>query len=125
MRALHAVLLLLSMVPILLAWVLLAIGLFGLVLADKLWPAADRGNCWSFAAPRWWRHGGYLGMRSADGVRLCGFGLVPHVVHVDAFGDGSRISHTLPTNRYSGRWLLWRKLYFRFTVVDSDKRGEN
>lgn len=120
--ALHAILVLLGMVPLGFAWASLALGVALMVLADKALPNARRGNCWSYAAPRWWRHGGYLGMRAADGVRLCGFGLVPHVVHVEALGDGSRISHTLPTNRYSGRWLLWRKLYFRFTVADSDDR---
>ena len=123
-RALHALLVLLSMVPIVAAWALLALGLVGMVWADKLWPTADRGNCWSYAGPRWWRHGGYLGMRSADGVRLAGFGLVPHVMWVMSLGTDARIEQTMPVNRYSGRWLLWRKLYFRFTVADNDHKHE-
>lgn len=121
-RAMHFALVLLGMIPLTIAWACMALGVLVMVWADMVHSDARRGNCWSYAAPRWWRQGGYLGMRSADGVRLCGFGLVPHVVHVEALGDGSRISHTLPTNRYVGRWLLWRKLYFRFTVAESDER---
>lgn len=117
----HALLVLVGMIPLTLAWACLALGVFVMVLADKLHPNATHGNCWSYAAPRWWRHGGLLGMRPADGVRLAGFGLVPHVVHVEALND-ARIKHTQPIKRYSGRWLLWRKLYFRFAVADTDHK---
>ena len=30
------------------------------VAADRVWPNAGMGNCWTHVLPRWWRRGGYI-----------------------------------------------------------------
>lgn len=115
-RTSHAAIVITAAIPFGVAWLCMAAALRLVLWADALWPEADRGNCWSFAGPRWWHHGGYMAIRPAHGVRLAGVGVVPHVLWLRELCGGDHVEQTLPRDRYHGHWLLWRKLYFRFDV---------
>lgn len=115
-KALHGVLLAVAIPPLLLAFA--AIGVFTAlaVLADWVLPGARFGNCFTFAAARWARHGGYLTLRPVDGVTL--FGLpIPHAIWQSSLGGPVRM--TYPQNRRRGFWP-WFVLLFRYEVWAGD-----
>lgn len=120
----HSALVRLGMVPLTLAWACLAAGIACMVAADKLQPNARWGNCWSFAAPRWWatRDRSYLTLRAVRGARLVGgYGIVPHVIYQADLGADARIEQPLPLHSYSGGNLIAGKLLFAFTVRTDDR----
>jgi len=116
--ALHFVLCVLAAVPLLLANFALTLALWLYVLADRVLPGATRGNCWSYVAPLVWHHGGHLLMRPAKGVRLLWMGMVQHVAWAPRVHG--HVEQTEPAERYSGRWLLLRWVYFRLIVRGAD-----
>ena len=114
--SIHAALVLLAVVP----WIVGLLG-FGAALllvlaADWVWPDANRGNCWSFVGPRWVKHGGYIVVRPADGVRVLGRFWVPHAFWMPKIGMDNVILQTHPATRSRSKWLPWRTLYFEFRV---------
>lgn len=121
-RILHFIAVTLAAVPWLIGVTFFGLALALVIIADWLWPDADHGNCWSYAAPRWYKHGGYLLIRPAINAKLvAGVGLVPHVIWVKNLSADTYIEQSEPIDRYSGNWLLWHKLYFKFNVVDAEK----
>jgi len=120
-RFFHAVLVLLAVIPWAVGVTLFAIALVLVLLADKLWPNADWGNCWSFCGPKWVKEGGYLVARPADGVRFLGKLWIPHVFWMPKIGDGNTVLQTFPIDRTKARWLPWRTLYFRFIVRGKER----
>jgi hypothetical protein len=121
-RAAHAALCVAAFVP----WLLGALG-FGCalllaLLADRVWPNATWGNCWTQTGPRWWRHGGYLLIRWADGQQIGGVGGVPHAIWVHTLpDDGIGLLQTKPLRRRSTRILPWYTLYFELDVIDRER----
>jgi hypothetical protein len=114
-RILHAAVVILAFVP----WVIGCLG-FGAaialaLLADRILPNARHGNCWSFALPRWWRNGGYLLVRWANGMP------VPHAAWVRRLSDGNELEQTAPLHRVTSWALLWKTLYFPFRVTTVEK----
>lgn len=119
-KALHALIVFLIAVPLFVAWaaVTLVVGLS--VLADKILPNADHGNCWTFSLAKWWREGGYLVVRPVPGVKMFGFGLVPHVFWVKDV-QSCELQMTQPVSRYTGLFLIFRCWYFKYVI----RRTEN
>lgn len=91
------------------------------VLGAKVWPAADCGNCWTFALPRWAKGGGGL-LITLDRLRI-GRVPVPHAAWV--CGAVADVQETEPAvRRRTARAAWWglRTLYFRYTVRRSESR---
>lgn len=123
-RPLHALLVVGAFVPWAFGCACFAVALWLTVLADKLWPAADHGNCWSYAGPRWWRWGGYILVRPADDVRVMGRGFIPHAIWVKTMpSDASEleVEQTRPLHRSKAKWMPWRTLYFPFAVLRKER----
>jgi hypothetical protein len=91
------------------------------VWADKVMPNSTKGNCWSFALPRWWRQGGYLLVRAADGQALLKKLPVPHVAWIKHLGEDSRLEFFMPVARKSKTWLPWHVVYYEGRVRTSEK----
>lgn len=118
-RALHALIVVAAFFPWCLGVALFGAALWLTLIADRLWPEADHGNCWSFVGPRWFRHGGYIGVRLADDVRVAGKPVIPHAIWVTALPEaapGLSLQQTKPIKRSRNRWFPWRVVYFPFTV---------
>lgn len=125
-RTLHAVLVILAAIPWTIAVSMGAICLFLVVQADNLWPNATWGNCWSYMGPKWFKQGGYIGVRKAIGVRIFKIGWIPHAIWIKSLSPKSNIEHTTPITRSNSKWLPWRIIYFPFDVkyIDPDQDAE-
>lgn len=113
-RVAHAALIVVAALPLLVAFGAIRAVEALAVLADRVWPGADRGNCWTWALLQHRRHGGYLFSRPVRDAQLAWVGEPPHVGWVERI-DGP-VMQTEPVSRYRGRWLLLRWVYFQFTV---------
>lgn len=89
------------------------------VIADKVWPNATWGNCWSYAGANWYKYGGYLLVRAADTVRLLGIGWIPHAIWVKDIGNGV-LEHTAPIRRGRAKYLSWMIFYFPYEIITED-----
>ncbi|MDE2399256.1 MAG: hypothetical protein KGL43_04005 [Burkholderiales bacterium] len=104
-----------AVLPWIVAMLILGVALWLVVMAHKVWPDADRGNCWSFATPRWYRGGGHLQIRWSEGVRVLGL-RIPHVSWVPKLPpEGIAVEQSEPVKRERGDWLP-PVFYFRFFV---------
>jgi hypothetical protein len=127
-RILHALLVVLASFP----WALGCLG-FGAALlftlaADRLWPGADHGNCWSFVGPKWSRWGGYIVVRWADDVviphwriiprSLRGRRFVPHAMWLEKWPADVEMQQTVPLKRSKNPL---KTLYFRYIVRRSER----
>lgn len=75
------------------------------VAADRIWPSAGMGNCWTHVLPRWWRRGGYIAIRRADRVSLCKWLPVPHALHIESLPrKGVSLTQFVPTKRNQPRF---------------------
>ena len=95
------------------------------VLADKVLPDATHGNCWTYALPRWYLHGGYLLVRNADGQRFLGFLPVPHVAWVSHLGDASLLEQFDPVRRQHSFWMPWHTIYYRGRVKTTERQHDS
>lgn len=120
-RILHAILILLAALPFAVGVTFFAIAAVLVIWADKLWPDADCGNCWSFVAPKWIKHGGYIVNRAADGVTVSGHGLIPHAMWMPEISPDAVILQTHPVRRKTGKWFPWFTLYFPFKVLRKER----
>lgn len=74
------------------------------VAADRIWPNAGMGNCWTHVLPRWWRRGGYIAIRRADRVSLCKLLPVPHALHLESLPrKGVSLTQFVPIRRKQPR----------------------
>jgi hypothetical protein len=115
-RTLHALLVVLSAIPWAIGCITFACAWCLVILADRVWPDADRGNCWSYAGARWRKYGGYLLIRPADGLPL-----IPHAVWVPNIPPGLVVRQTLPVSRVRRWWQAWQTVYFRFRVLRRER----
>lgn len=91
------------------------------VFGAWVWPGAERGNCWTYALPRWIREGGGL-LITLDRLRL-GRVPVPHAAWVR--GAVEDVLETEPVRRRNtlrGSLYGLRTLYFRFAVRHTERR---
>lgn len=121
-RHLHAALVLLAVPVWAVAMLLLALCLLLVVLADRVWPEAYRGNCWSYVGPKWKRFGGYLQIRMADFPKVFGRRIIPHVQWVHALHPDTRLHQTEPVHRHKRLRDAWRTAYFEFRVDHEERK---
>jgi hypothetical protein len=114
-KAAHAALVVLAFLPWLVGCIGFGLALALVLLADRIWPNAKHGNCWSYVGPRWWRHGGYLLIRWASGMSI------PHAAWVRTLSDGNELEQTVPLERVTSWALWWRTVYFPFRVTTKEK----
>jgi hypothetical protein len=116
-QVLHAALILLGTLPWLIAYwaAVVAAGLCW--LADKAWPEADRGNCWSYALPKWIEGRGVLAMSFVEDARFLGLFPVIHCAVFPEFPRRASFEMTQPVERRRTQWFPWWSFYFRFRVV--------
>ena len=112
-------LIVIAMVPLLLAFVSVAAFIFMAVMADKVLPDARWGNCWTYAAARWWRLGGYIALRPSDGIALIGGIPIPHAVWVPELTGEVRMTYPVDP-RIQNVWMPLQALLFAYTVWHRD-----
>jgi len=69
-KLLHAAILLAAAAPWIIAYFMLALAAGMCWAADRVWPNATRGNCWSFALHRWCKERGVLALSFVEDARL-------------------------------------------------------
>jgi hypothetical protein len=117
-RALHA-LLVLSAVPFWIVGVLMfGVALLWVLAADRVWPNATWGNCWSFVGPKWAKFGGYMGVRLAPDVRIFGVRVIPHAFWIPAWPADTPVQQTMPRKRSKNPL---HTPYFPFSVATREK----
>lgn len=80
------------------------------------------GNCWTYALPRYHKHGGYLLVRPAQGVRVLGF-KVPHVAWISELPiDGLVMEAFDPLDRKVNKWVPWRVVWYHGQVINYERR---
>jgi hypothetical protein len=120
-HAIHAAVCIIAFFPWLFGVVSFGCALALTILADKIWPNASWGNCWTYSGPRWHKHGGYVLIRPADGIRIPVIGSIPHAIWVPKLCECTVTRHTAPINRHSGKWFAWiYTVYFKFRVKDRE-----
>lgn len=117
MRALHAAICMIAVIPWAVAMTMMTLVMWMVLLADRIWPNADRGNCWTFSMPRWHKRGGYLAIRPSPRP----FAFIPHAIWVESL-DGCTLEQTLPRKRALNMWGAWRSFYFTYRVTRGERR---
>ena len=120
-RFAHLVLVLLAGLPWVIGYFAFATSALLVWVADKVWPEADHGNCWSYAGPRWLKHGGYLAVRVVPSAKFLGAFPVLHAVLLHQMPDGAVLEMTMPLRRQKTKWLPWRTFYFHYRVARKDR----
>lgn len=115
-HALHAAICIAAFVPWLVGVLAFGVALLFTLAADRLWPDATWGNCWTFVGPRWFRHGGYVQVRMAPAPRLFGRRIIPHAIWLKTAHPDSDVEQTAPIIRVMRFRDAWQTLYFRFRV---------
>ena len=115
-RAAHFALVMLGNAALLFAYAALLMASIPYLLADRAWPGADRGNCWSFAIAQAWREGGYLRWRMVRHVPLP----LPHLAWLSH--AGAQPLQTEPHYRHKGWRVLFVWMYFRFWIKAEDSQ---
>ncbi len=119
-RVLHIILVCMA-APVWTLGVLIAtLCLILVMLADKVWPEATWGNCWSFVGPRWFKQGGYLVIRYADDVRIFGKIRIPHALWMKSINNAD-IEHIAPIHRSKSTVVPWRTIYFPFLIRNVER----
>lgn len=120
-RFLHALLVIVGNVPLLGAYLCILFAMWIYVLADKLWPDATRGNCWSFALAQAWKRGGHVPIRPVREAKMAfGLGMALHAAWTPRLHG--QVEQTEPVERYKGPSLLWRWMYFPFSARGADSK---
>ena len=114
----HRLLIVLSVLPLLLAFGLFLTFAAVAIVADRVLPRATWGNCWTYAVPRWLRYGGYLSLRRSDGVALFGRVGIPHAAWQSSLRGELRM--TSPITRVPNMYLPLRALLFEYEVWHGD-----
>ena len=121
-RPLHFIVCMLAAVPWAIAMTAFSISAVLVLLADRIWPTAHWGNCWTFVGPKWLRDGGYMCIRASDGQKFLGVFPVPHAIWVKHIEVATDIQQTHPIKRFQNRVLPIYTLYFPYRVLHSEKR---
>lgn len=90
-----------------------ALSLLLTIIANILIPNSKYDNCWSYAGPRWFKYGGYLFIRPADGQRFLKWLPVLHVGWVKNIDPNCiEIEQYAPIERKSGKFFPWHVFYY-------------
>lgn len=87
-------------------------------LGDWIWPDADRGDCWTFALPRWAAHGGYLQVSLIP----LGWMRIPRAAWQRPDGVVERAEPLERAETPREAWYGLKVLYFRFRILRRDPR---
>lgn len=121
-KGLIGLLLVLGLIPWLVAMVCLWLSTWMARLGDRISPGLMYGNCWSYALPKFARHGGYLLVRPARGVRLLKMFSVMHVIWVKSLPrEGVEMEMFEPLHRRPANWLPWHTIWFRGRIARAEK----
>jgi hypothetical protein len=112
----HFVIIMIAVVVWLIAILHLGVALVLTILADKLWPNASMGNCWSLAGPKWWhnRKHSYLVVRIAPDAPI------PHSIWALELPADTKLLQTFPLKRKKGWRAVLSSPYFPFRVIDHE-----
>jgi len=116
-RSAHAVLAIAGSAPWLIAYWAGAVAMLFAIVADRVHPDADRGNCWGYALPRWRKHGGMLGLAFVEDSRFMLRFPVIHCVWFPEFPRRASYEMTAPIGRKKTMMVPWFTFYFPFKVV--------
>ena len=117
----HFALVMLGILPWALAYWAGALAMWIAVLGDRVWPEADRGNCFSHALPLWVRGRGALVLTFVEDARFLRWFPVLHAAVLPAFPRGNAYEMTQPLHRKTTRWFPWFTFYFRFRIIRHDR----
>ena len=127
MKFLHLPLILASVFfwSIAMFFMLITIGFSLLML--KLYPDSLEGNCWSYALPRWIKHGGYLAVGPAAGQRFLNYFFIPHVIWVKKMSPETELEQLVPIRRKSRSFIPYYTLFFKgkVNVVEKSQDATN
>jgi hypothetical protein len=119
-HALHAVICIAAFFPWLVGVLGFGAALALTVLADKLWPNATWGNCWTYVGPRWFKHGGYVQMRLVKCPKIFGRSFIPHAIWLRESHPEAKLEQTEPMTRIKRLRDAWQTIYFRFYIHTSE-----
>lgn len=123
-KGLIGLLLVLGLIPWLVAMVCLWLSTWMARLGDRISPGLMYGNCWSYALPKFARHGGYLLVRPARGIRLLKMFSVPHVIWVKRLPcEGVELEMFQPIDRDHSSWLPWKTIWYKGQIKRAEKAG--
>ena len=120
-QVMHFTIIMLAALLWLLLYWLFVISLFLVILADKIIPNSDKGNYWSYATPKWSKHGGYLAIRKLSDNKFLGLFPVVHALWIKEFSKDNVIEQTIPVNRSISKLLPLQTFYFRYRISQTEK----
>jgi len=97
------------------------------LLGRRIDPAHKRGNCWTYALPKFLDNGGYLAIRASDGLKFLKVFIVPHVLYMPILHGRSVISQYVPIDRKSSFLFPWYAVNYHgeIRVVESNHNAED
>ena len=119
-RALHAVIILTGSALWVVAYFLIAACAGMAWAADRVWPGADMGNCFSYTLHRWCSRRGALVLTFVEDARLFRIFPVIHAAWTPGIHRRAEFEMTTPVDRKRSKWLPWWAFYFRYRVVKRD-----
>lgn len=95
-----------------------------LVLANRVMPNSEWGNCWAYAVPRWIDGDGYLSIRRSEGIKLFNLLFVPHAQWKKKTHMPDSFEQFVPVKRVFCKWLPIHAIYFRGHVTTREESHE-
>ncbi len=92
-----------------------------ILLANKILPDANKGNCWTFAGLKWMQHGGYLAIRKIADNKFMKMFPVVHVVWIKEFSTENKTEQVVPIRRKSNKWFPHHVFYFPFRISRTER----
>ncbi len=118
MNWVHALVVILGLLPLILGVMLILLAGFIFVAADRIKPNSTKGNCWALALPKWLKGGGYLVIRRAYAPA----GLIPHVMWAPNLPEEMELFHTQPLIRAKKWWQVYKMPYFNFRILNREQK---
>jgi hypothetical protein len=121
-RILHALICIAAALPWLAGMLCFGAAALLAVAADRLWPKATWGNCWTHAFARWAKYGGYIGLRSSDTMRLLKVIPVPHVMWIYKLHKDCGVEQIESIHHVEVEWFPWMIFYFPYRLISAEEK---
>lgn len=118
---LHFILVMIASLIWLVIYWLFVICFLIIILADKIYPNINKGNCWTYAPLKWLNHGGYLAIRNLSDNKFLNKFPVVHVLWIKEFSKENKIEQAIPVNRQKKKWLPLQVFYFPYKISEIEK----